>query len=71
MPPTTSDYSFLAICPGLSLKDTAIIASQWAASKVQRCVRVCVNAGNIPGGLVVGSDVTSVVGGGPKVVRSR
>ena len=39
--PTTSDYSFLAICPGLSPKDTAIIASQWAASKVQRCA-LCV-----------------------------
>ena len=39
---TTSDYSFLAICPGLSPKDTAIIGSQGAASKVQRCVCVCV-----------------------------
>ena len=35
-PTPAIDHSFLAICPELSLKDTAIIASQWAASKVQR-----------------------------------
>ena len=48
VPTTTIDHSFLAICPGVSPKDTTIIALlNWAASKVQRCVCVylyaCVN----------------------------
>ena len=39
VPTTTIDHSFLAICPGLSPKDNAIIALHWAPSKV-----VCVCA---------------------------
>ena len=39
VPTTTIDHSLLAICQGVSPKDTAL---QWAASKVQRCVCVCV-----------------------------
>ena len=36
--------------------------------RVYVCVCVCVNAGTyLPDGLVVGPDVTSVAGGGPKV----
>ena len=39
VPTTTIDHSLLAICPGVSPKDTAL---QWAASKVCMCVCVCV-----------------------------
>ena len=44
VPPTTNDYSFLAICRGLSPKDTAIIASQCFAMG-GLCVIVCVCGG--------------------------